>query len=488
MAKDKITEYDATANNNTVCGDVNIAENSALPSDMNNFAREIMSHLKEGLGSGTPLYVDQTNNRVGINKTPTVALDVSGDADLSGTLDVTGTVTAGGLTVDGVTTLGGTGDNYPLIITSTDTYAGIQFQDGVTTNPVRIFNSTNNLALETTDKIRLLVSSNGDISFREDTGTTAKLFWDASEERLGIGTASPSVPLNIVNSTSSSIRANQTNNGTDVRMVADATGAHIGSYAGTSLFLKANSDTKLTITTNGDVGIGTTSPATYGTTNLEVNGKTGGSYVVVKGDNDSIIGELASDGAIYLSSKTAHPIKFRTTDTERMRITSAGRVSIGTTTETAKVSVYQAGNSLNLMRLQNTDGGNSCTMIQFSNSASASCGLISQTGATTVSYTTSSDYRLKENVSYSFDATTRLKTLKPCRFNFIQDGTDKVVDGFLAHEVQEIVPEAIIGTKDAVDADGNPVYQGIDQSKLVPLLVKTIQELEARITALENGE
>ena len=66
MARDKITEYDSTANNNTVCGDVNIAENSALPSDMNNFAREIMSHLKEGLGSGTPLYVDQTNNRLGI--------------------------------------------------------------------------------------------------------------------------------------------------------------------------------------------------------------------------------------------------------------------------------------------------------------------------------------------------------------------------------------------------------------------------------------
>lgn len=75
MAKDKITEYDATASNNTVCGDVNIAENSALPSDMNNFAREIMSHLKEGLGSGTPLYVDQTNNRLGINiSSPSVPL------------------------------------------------------------------------------------------------------------------------------------------------------------------------------------------------------------------------------------------------------------------------------------------------------------------------------------------------------------------------------------------------------------------------------
>ena len=66
MAKDKITEYDATAANNTVVGDVNLAENSALPSDMNNAVRELMSHQKEAFGSGTPLYVDQTNNRVGV--------------------------------------------------------------------------------------------------------------------------------------------------------------------------------------------------------------------------------------------------------------------------------------------------------------------------------------------------------------------------------------------------------------------------------------
>ena len=82
-------------------------------------------------------------------------------------------------------------------------------------------------------------------------------------------------------------------------------------------------------------------------------------------------------------------------------------------------------------------------------------------------------------------ATERLKQLKPSRFNFIRDA-DTTVDGFLAHEVQDIVPEAITGAKDAVDADGNPQYQGIDQSKLVPLLVATIQELEARIAALES--
>ena len=106
-------------------------------------------------------------------------------------------------------------------------------------------------------------------------------------------------------------------------------------------------------------------------------------------------------------------------------------------------------------------------------------------GTSSTSYVTSSDYRLKENVDYTWDATTRLKQLKPARFNFVVD-SDTTVDGFLAHEVSSVVPEAITGEKDAVDADGVAVMQGIDQSKLVPLLVKTIQELEARITALES--
>jgi ABC-type transport system substrate-binding protein len=115
----------------------------------------------------------------------------------------------------------------------------------------------------------------------------------------------------------------------------------------------------------------------------------------------------------------------------------------------------------------------------------AEVGAITTSGSSTV-YATSSDHRLKENVVYDWDATTRLKQLKPARFNFIADA-DTTVDGFLAHEAQSVVPEAITGTHNQVDAEGNPVYQGIDQSKLVPLLVKTIQELEARITALEGA-
>jgi hypothetical protein len=108
-------------------------------------------------------------------------------------------------------------------------------------------------------------------------------------------------------------------------------------------------------------------------------------------------------------------------------------------------------------------------------------------GASSTAYLTSSDYRLKENLDYTFDATTRLKQLKPCRFNFIVDESNTLVDGFIAHEVSSIVPEAISGEKDGEK------MQGIDQSKLVPLLVKTIQEqqaviedLQSRVTTLEG--
>ena len=106
------------------------------------------------------------------------------------------------------------------------------------------------------------------------------------------------------------------------------------------------------------------------------------------------------------------------------------------------------------------------------------------TNGSSVSYNTSSDHRLKDNVVDLTGATTRLKQLNPVRFNFIADA-DTTVDGFLAHEVQTVVPEAVSGSHNEVDDDGNPKYQGIDQAKLVPLLVATIQELEARIAALE---
>ena len=110
-----------------------------------------------------------------------------------------------------------------------------------------------------------------------------------------------------------------------------------------------------------------------------------------------------------------------------------------------------------------------------------------------VSYNTGSDYRLKENVVELTGAKARLQQLPVKRFNFIVD-PDRTVDGFLAHEAQAVVPEAVTGAHNEVDSAGNPVYQGIDQAKLVPLLTAALQEafaeiaaLTARVEALEAG-
>jgi hypothetical protein len=106
------------------------------------------------------------------------------------------------------------------------------------------------------------------------------------------------------------------------------------------------------------------------------------------------------------------------------------------------------------------------------------------TNASATAYTTSSDYRLKENIIPLTGASERVLQLKPSRFNFIAD-PDIQVDGFIAHEAQAVVPECVIGAKDEVDEDGNPVYQGIDQSKLVPLLTAALQEALAEIESLK---
>ena len=111
-------------------------------------------------------------------------------------------------------------------------------------------------------------------------------------------------------------------------------------------------------------------------------------------------------------------------------------------------------------------------------------GYIATNGSST-SYSTSSDYRLKENVATLAGAADRVKQLNPVRFTWVNNPTAGTVDGFLAHEVAAVVPEAVTGEKDATHPDGSIKPQGIDQSKLVPLLVAAIKELTARVEALE---
>ena len=173
---------------------------------------------------------------------------------------------------------------------------------------------------------------------------------------------------------------------------------------------------------------------------------------------------------------TGVSMNVNTSSTSGVQFTQSGRVVIQ----------KDAGWVLGLNRT--TDYGS----IMLFNALGVNKGNIS-ISSTAVAYNTSSDYRLKENVVALTGAKARLQQLPVKRFNFTVD-PNKTVDGFLAHEAQAVVPEAVTGTHNEVDADGNPVYQGIDQAKLVPLLTAALQEafteiaaLTARVETLEAG-
>jgi hypothetical protein len=204
-----------------------------------------------------------------------------------------------------------------------------------------------------------------------------------------------------------------------------------------------------------------------------------------------------ADGGTSATDKNGRLVFSTTADgasspTERMRVVSTGQVLVGGTsvsphTNADGISLSKAGGLLvgvtgthaGIFARHNSDG--ECVRFQRDNTDVGSIDVTT----TATSYNTSSDYRLKENVVPLTGAIDRLNDLQVHRFNFIAD-PDKTVDGFIAHEAQAVVPECVTGTKDEVNNDGNPVYQGIDQSKLVPLLTAALQEALQKIEDLEG--
>jgi hypothetical protein len=173
--------------------------------------------------------------------------------------------------------------------------------------------------------------------------------------------------------------------------------------------------------------------------------------------------------------------------TERMRIRNDGKVLIGTTTVGfgSQNGFTIEPDSASYITASHPNGAASGSDYLVFGYNGSKIGSITQNGTTGVAYNTSSDYRLKENIAPLVGAIDRLIQIPVHRFNFISE-PGKTVDGFLAHEAQAVVPECVTGEKDAVDDDGNPVYQGIDQSKLVPLLTAALQEALQKIEDLEG--
>jgi hypothetical protein len=363
--------------------------------------------------------------------------------------------------------------------------------------------------------LRIDNSGNSNFCIDQIVGGTSynRLFIERTSGNVGIGTSSPSFALSVKQSA-------QTFNGGIALERSDNTNRfNLAIDSNTTLKIGYNDSTKAVIDSSGNVGIGTSSPqaklvaSNSGAAGLEffTNYPGGGTGTYIQSYNRS--------GSAYVDTAyDALTHSFRTNSAERMRIDASGSLRLGTTLDfgiTNKLTISYGGGGTQygiVMR----PGADTTVPMLFQNAAgSAAIGSISTTASATA-YNTSSDYRLKEDVQPMVGASDRLMALKPV--NFAWKASGERVDGFLAHEAQEVVPEAVTGSKDAMrteeyevtpavyDDEGNlvseavmgtrevPEYQGIDQSKIVPLLTAALQEaltkieqLEARMAILEGG-
>ncbi len=263
-----------------------------------------------------------------------------------------------------------------------------------------------------------------------------------------------------------------------------------------------NGTTAVTIDTSQNVGIGTSSPAARlhvsspdGTAPLTLN--TAGGSDSTRALNFNVAGD--NYGKILVPSGSGGAMAFWTgganAAAERMRLTSGGDLLVGTT-----ASVYYGAEKLSLNATSTTAGigintstgsgiginiqsGTSGSKFHAFAIAGTERGSISYNGSGT-NYNTSSDYRLKENIAPMTGALNKISALKPC--TYIWKETGEKSEGFIAHELQAVVPECVTGEKDAVDEEGNPVYQGIDTSFLVATLTAAIQELKAELDSVKS--
>jgi len=278
-----------------------------------------------------------------------------------------------------------------------------------------------------------------------------------------------------------------------------------GGYTGDGIVLADGTPSNTLVTTTGGlVGIGTGSPAVrldVAGGSIRVDSGTGGLYATFNSTNanggyatflssGTVHGDIGTASQIVsggstsdfgINARGSRNLIFGAANLERARIDSSGNLLVGTT------SIPTTANGLGIYSFGTIVTGRSTTSTAGHHEFRNPNGLVGQivTDGSSTSYLTSSDYRLKENVAPMTGALAKVAALKPCTYTWKADGS--AGQGFIAHELQEVVPDCVTGTKDAVDKDGKPQYQGVDTSFLVATLVKAIQELKAEVDALKGA-
>jgi len=349
-----------------------------------------------------------------------------------------------------------------------------------------------------------------------DFGLTSRagnlVFGTSSAERmrlttagnLGIGTTSPSYQLVVSNAGAAGLEISPTGgiaSGGFIQSYNRSTSAYFAhtNYATSWYWNNGGASSLMTLDTSGNLGIGTSAVVSACKLNVAggINSANGAINVQGSGgfynsankfglDNNGGATRLYSSGA---NSSTKGSYEFHITDsvgtldTTAMTLDSSGNFNVGSggLGGLGAVSFYPSGNGAGSATVQVFNKSNTTTdpAIQFRVSGTT-VAAISYTN-TTITYATSSDYRLKSDVQPMTGALARVAALKPVTYKWNIDGSDG--EGFIAHELAQVCPQAVAGEKDAMDAEGKPVYQGVDTSFLVATLAAAIQELKAEFDA-----
>jgi hypothetical protein len=257
-----------------------------------------------------------------------------------------------------------------------------------------------------------------------------------------------------------------------------------GGYTGDGVVFADTTPANTLVTdTSGNVMIGTTSASAK----LSLNtGAAGNLAYFTDGVNTDFYIKTASSIATIGPNAGSTNLAFQTSGTERVRINSSGDFLVGTTSTVAGGGGHRAiiafAGGVTQYGLGFRPAADNTVTATFSNAANGLVGSIYTTGSTTA-YNTSSDYRLKESVQSMTGALAQVQQLKPCTYKWKADGSDG--QGFIAHELAEVLPDAVTGEKDAVNEDGSIKPQGIDTSFLVATLTAAIQELKAELDTVK---